>query len=179
MTDDLEKKKTMKTLSDYFGKTLLLVQPSIMKRVFELRDGNEIIGTLTYPKFFSVQADVKIFDTKWEFYEPRWWRNIIEIREAGKELPIASYKPPSFKRTGKLELPQGESISLSSTFFRTTLEISDKYNSRLIMFKSKFAFKSKVEVLIEKRSDVLDKHPWVVWLIYYVLLNQRRRSSSG
>ena len=169
----------MKTLSDYFGKTLMLIQPSIWKRSFELRDGSEVIGSLTYSKFFSVKADVKIFDTKFEFYEPKWWKNIIEIREAGNELPIANYKPPSFKRTGKLELPQGESISLSSTFFRTTLEISDKYNARLILFKSKFAFKSKVEVLIEKRSEVLDKYPWVVWLIYYVLLNQRRRSSSG
>jgi len=33
----------MKTLSDYYGKTLQLIQPSLWKRAFELRDGNEVI----------------------------------------------------------------------------------------------------------------------------------------
>ena len=133
----IAKKKLMKTLSDYFGKTLMLIQLSIWKRAFELRDGNEIIGTLTYPKFFSVKADVKIFDTKWEFYEPKWWKNLIEVREPGKLLPIASFKPALIKNKEKLELPHGESLNLHSNLFSTTLEILDKYDARLILLEKK------------------------------------------
>ena len=107
----------MKTFSDYFGKTLLFIQPSIWKRIFELRDGNEIIGTLTYPKFFSVRADGNIFDTKWEFYEPNWWKHLVEIREPGKSVPIASFKPALIKNKEKLDLPHGESLFLHSNFF--------------------------------------------------------------
>lgn len=169
----------MKTFSDYYGKTLRLVQPSLWKRAFDLKDGNEIIGTLSYPKFFSVTAQAAILNTKWEFYEPHWWKQRIEIREVGKELPIANYKPPAFKKKGKLELPHGESVFLSSNFFRSTLEILDKYDARLVLFKSKIKFKTNIEIHVEKRSEVLDKHPWVLLLMVYVEFNKKRRSKSA
>jgi len=169
----------MKTLSDYYGKTLHFIQPSLWKRAFELKDGNEVIGTLTYPKFFSVRALANIFDTKWEFYEPHWWKRVNEIRETGKELPIASYKPPAFKKKGKLELPHGESVFLSSNIFESTLEILDKYDSPLVLLKRKMNIKTTYEIHIEKRSEVLDKYPWVLLLIIYVEINKSRRRSSG
>ena len=169
----------MKTLSDYYGKTLQLIQPSLWKRAFKLKDGNEVIGTLTYPKFFSVRALANIFDTKWEFYEPHWWKRVNEIREAGKELPIASYKPPAFKKKGKLELPHGESAFLSSNIFKSTIEILDKYDSPLVLLKRKMNIKTTYEIHIEKRSEVLDKHPWVLLLIIYIEINKSRRRSAG
>lgn len=157
----------------------MFIQPSLWKRTFELKDGNEIIGTLSYPKFFSVTAHANIFGTKWEFYEPKWWKRVNEIREAGKELPIASYKSPTFKKKGKLELPQGESVFLSSNIFRSTLEILDKYDAQLVLLKRKMNVKTTYEIHIEKRSEVLDKHPWILLFIVYVEINKSRRRSSG
>jgi hypothetical protein len=169
----------MKTLSDFFGKTLMFIQPSIWKRAFELRDGNEIIGTLTYPKFFSVKADANIFATKWEFYEPKWWKNLIEIREAGRELPIASLKPSTFKKKEKLELPHGESVFVCSSFFRTTFEIQDRYEKRIVVFNNKIRMKLKIEIQIEKRSEILDKYPWILLFVVYIELNKKRQRSAG
>lgn len=169
----------MKTLSEYFGKPLLFIQPSIWKRSFELRDGNENIGTLSYPKFFSVKADVKIFDKELEFYEPKWWKNLVEIREAGRELPIASFKPALLKNKEALKLPSGESVILNSNLFSTTIEILDHYNSRLVTLKRKMNIKTTYEIQIEKRSEVLDRNPWVLMLIIYVEINKNRRRSAG
>lgn len=169
----------MKTLSDYFGKTLYFIQPSIWKRAFELRDGNEIIGTLTYLKFFSVRAVANILNTKWEFYEPHWWKRVNEIRELGKELPIASFKPTMFKKKEKLELPHGESVWFYSNLLGTTLEILDHYNARLVLLKRKMKIKTTYEIQIEKRSEVLDRNPWVLLLIIYVEINKSRRRSAG
>lgn len=169
----------MKTFSDYYGKTLHFIQPSIWKRNFELRDGNRVIGTLIYPKFFSVRAESEIFDIKWEFYEPKWWKQIVEVREKGKELPIASYKPPVFKKQGKLDLPHGESMFLHSNFFKASYEIKDKYNNRIVLFGKKVSMNIKIEIQLEKKSELLDKHPWVLLLLLYVELNKRRRRSSG
>ena len=169
----------MKTISDYYGKTLHFVQPSIWKRAFELKDGEQVIGTLTYPKFFSTRVEVKIFDKKWEFYQPKWWNQLIEIREAGKELPIAKYKSPAFKKKGKLELPHGESVFLYSNLFRTTYEIQDRYESRLVLFKNKMSMKANTEIQIEKRSEIMDKYPWILMFIVYVELNKKRQRSSG
>jgi len=169
----------MKTFSDYFGKTLNFIQPSIWNRSFELRNDNQLVGTLEYPKYFSVKADANIFGEKWEFYEPKWWKQLIEIRESGKELPIASYKTPAFNRQGKLELPQGQSVFLYSNFWGTSFELRDKYESRLILFKSKTGFKTKINVSIEKRSEVLDMHPWLLLFIIYIELGKSRRRSAG
>lgn len=168
----------MKTFSDYYGKTLLFIQPSIWKRKFELRDGNNVVGTLVYPKFFSRKAEVKIFDIKWEFYEPQWWKRLIEIREMGKELPIASYKPPTFKQKGKLELPHGESVFLCNNFFRTAFEIQDRYEKRLVLFENKFSIRTNTEIHVEKRSEIMDKYPWILLLIVYVEINKKRQRSS-
>lgn len=169
----------MKTISDYFGKTLLFIQPSIWKRAFELRDGNEIIGTLTYPKFFSVKADVKIFDTKWEFYEPKWWKNLVEVREPGRENPIASFKPALLKNKETLKLPSGENVIIGSNLLSTTLEILDHYNARLVLLKRKMTLKTTYEIQIEKRSEVLDRNFWVLLFIIYVEINKNRRRSAG
>jgi len=168
----------MKTFSDYFGKTLHFVQPSIWKRAFELKDGEQVIGTLTYPKVFSIGVEVKIFDKKWEFYQPTWWKRLISIREAGKELPFASYKPLGFKKKTKLELPHGESVFLCSNFFKTTYEIQDRYESRLVLFKNKMSMKTKTEIQIEKRSELMDNYPWILLLMLYVELNSKKRRSS-
>ncbi len=169
----------MKTFSDYFGKTLQFIQPSLWKRSFELRDGNEVIGSLTYPKFFSVKADVKIFDKRWEFYEPKWWKHLIEIREAGRELPVASFKPAVFKRKERMALPRGGGVTFSSSFFRTTVGLLDNYGSQLAVLNRKMNIKTKYEIQIEKRSEMLDEHPWILLLIIYVELNRSRRRSSG
>ena len=169
----------MKTFSDYFGKTLHLIQPSIWKRVFQLKDGNQVIGTLIYPKFFSVRAEADIFATKWEFYEPKWWKNLIEVREPGKSQPFASYKPAILKNKEKLELPRGECVNLNSNLLSTTLEILDHYNSRLVLLKRKMNVKTTYEIQIEKRSEVLDRNPWVLLLIIYVEINKSRRRSAG
>lgn len=180
MTDNSEtKKKIMKTFSDYFGKRLIFIQPSIWKRSFELKDGDEVIGTLTYPKFFSVKAEANIFETKWEFYEPKWWKNLIEVREAGKSLPIASFKPSVLKKKEKLELPRGEALWLRGNLLRTTLELLDKYESKLILAKRKMNVKTKYEINIEKHSEILDNNPWVLLLIFYIEINRSRRRSSG
>lgn len=168
----------MKTISDYYGKTLHFVQPSIWKRAFELKDGEQVMGTLSYPKFFSARAEVKIFDLKFEFYEPKWWKRLIEIREMGKELPVASYKPPTFKQKGKLELPHGESIFLCNNFFRTAFEIQDRYEKRLVLFNNKLSMKTNTEIQIEKRSEIMDKYPWILLFIVYVELNKKRQRSS-
>lgn len=169
----------MKTLSEYYSKTLHLIQPSIWKRYFELWDDKEIIGTLFYPKYFSLKADVKIFNSEYEFYEPHWWKNLIEVKEAGKDLPIANYKPPAFKRKGKLELPQGESVFFCSSLFNTSFEITDKWDKKLISFKSSFSFKVRLEVTIEGRGEVLDKYPWILFFIYYVISTRKRKNSAG
>ena len=39
--------------------------------------------------------------------------------------------------------------------------------------------KTTYEILIEKRSETLDKNPWALLLIIYVEINKNRRRSAG
>jgi hypothetical protein len=53
--------KIMKLLSHYLGEQLQIMQPSIWKRVYELRTHESVLLTMSYPKWFSNLAVVTGF----------------------------------------------------------------------------------------------------------------------
>ena len=95
-----------------------------------------------------------------------------------KNYQLYRIKPPAFKKKGKLELPHGESVFLCTNFFKTTYEIQDRYENRLVLFKNKMSMKTNTEIQIEKRSEIMDKYPWILLFIVYVELNKKRQRSS-
>jgi hypothetical protein len=47
------------------------------------------------------------------------------------------------------------------------------------MIKSKRTYKDKADVLIEKKSDIIDKYPWIVVLAHIVMIQIKRRASHS
>ncbi len=90
----------MKKLSDYYGKEIILIQPSVWKTYYELKSGNEILGTIKKIKKFGFQMEIALFNTKWIFYRPSFWRSEIAIKKSGYTLPYAKYKGVILNSTG-------------------------------------------------------------------------------
>lgn len=170
----------MKTISDYIGQTIKLTQPSFFKHYYELRAGEELIATLTQPKFFSTASETAGSFGEWEFYQPGFWRSDIEIREKGKELPIAKFVSEKWKSRGKLELPKGESFDIVSKKLSWTVDVYNSSQVKILSFRKKFSFKTDLEINIERRSELLDKYPWTILLVVYIqLLNERRGAAAA
>ena len=169
----------MRNILDYMGNELLIFQKSIWKREFELRSADELIAKLFYPKFFSDLAEVTIQDKTYEFCRPSVFSRDVDIREKGYQNPFAHFKNNFWGSKGVLELPRGTRLNMKFGFFRKQAEIYLGENDLLITISSRFSFKERSEVIIEKRSEVIDEHPWIIMLGFYLAQLMKRNSAAG
>jgi hypothetical protein len=169
----------MRRFSDYIGSEFKILQKSIWKREFELRSGDEVIARLYYPKFFSDLAELTIWEETFEFYRPKFFTRNVDVRKKGYQNPFAHFKNNFWGRTGILELPRGLRINMKFGFFRKQVEIFLGENDLLVSILNKFSIKERSEAIIEKRSDVIDEHPWIIMLGFYLAQLMRRNSAVG
>ncbi len=169
----------MKNLSYYYGKQLELIQPSVWKTYYELKSKNEIIGTIKKIKKFGFQLEISMFNKKWIFYRPSFWRSEIAVRESSYTLPYAKYKGGKFSQHGMIELPRGERIKIIFKAFKKDYEIQDSSGQVLIKLVDKVKFRTTVEIFIEKRSELIDKYPWIIVLAWYSSAQRRHGAMAG
>jgi hypothetical protein len=169
----------MTTLSKYKNGQLQLVQPSVWKRVHYLRAGDEVLMTMTYPKWYSSNATVEGFGETWEFSKPSFWRSALDIKRVHDQLPYAKYVPEGWKGNGMFELPNGGRIEYLFNFWKNTNELYSQQKIKLVSFKRISIWKSSLAVTIDHESELIDKHPWILMVIYSMILERRKRSNGA
>lgn len=168
-----------KRLSDYVGKSLLLVQPEFFRRDYQLKDGVEIVASITHPKWYRSNFIVEWGKMKWEVYKPSIWKSLLEIKEINKQLPFASYTRKGFKSGGTINLPMGQKLNLVFKTFKGSYEIQNMNGECLILIKDKFSLKDKTEFTIQQRSELIDKYPWVILVAWYISAQRRNHSVAA
>lgn len=163
-------------LSEYIGKNLLFRQKSFWRREFEFLSDNEIIGEMKYPKFLSERAECKFGNEKFIFKRPHIFSNEVEIRKQGYELPIAKMDSNFFATKGILDLPRGKKIKIKFGLLNNQSNIYYGENDLLATLHYKISLKEKCDVVIEKRSEILDDYPWIIILAFYFLQLKRRNT---
>lgn len=168
----------MKKLSEYQNKNLQIIQPSIFKKVFELRSENELLATLSYPSFLKRKAFAKgNLIGSWEFYFPSIWKAEINIRPKGYEIPIAKLKSKVFSLRKLIELPNAEKIVCQSFLIKQKKELKTESGETLVTFKFRLSFKLRIDIEINRASELLDKYPWLIMIIVYII-DQHKKSMS-
>jgi hypothetical protein len=173
----------MKLISDYIGKNFRIVQPSIFKRIFELNVDNELLLNMHYPKTFSSLAEVEGFDGKWKIKKAGFWKSTLQVFQKDNDLPFATYRGSFWGREGVIELPKGEKLNCKFNLWKSLFQIYTSSGILLLSIKTNISVKirllkgTKAEVTIEKKSDLLDKHPWIVMLVWYKILESTRNAA--
>lgn len=168
----------MNKLSDYLGTELTVIQPSVWKREIEFRSEKELIATLAHPKFFSEKAECKINNEIYEFYRQKFFSRNVDIRKKGYQNPFAHLKPNFWASKGILELPRGIKLNIKFGVFKKAAEIYEGDYDLLVTINNKISFKERCLVNIERKSEVLDEHPWIIMLAFF-FAQLRRRNSTG
>lgn len=172
----------MKLFSDYSGMKLSIVQPSIFKRYFELFADDELLLKMHFPKTFSNLAEIEGLDGKWQIKKTSFWKSDLEVYQKNYDLSFAKYKSSFWGRDGVIELPKGEKLNCKYNLWKSLSQISSTADGLLISIKTRISTKirllkgTKAEVVIEKKSELLDKHPWIIMLIWYKILESNRRA---
>ena len=167
----------MKTLSQYGGEHLSLVQPSIWKRVYHLRTKDAVLLTMTFPKVFSSLTVVEGFGERWEFKKTSFWRSDIEIKRANDHLPFAKYISQRWGKGGTFELPRGERIEYLFNMWKRTNELFSQQKIKLVSFQKESLWKTSLAVIIERESELLEMYPWIIMVIYSQILQRRQQAS--
>ncbi len=169
----------MKKLSDYIGSELKIFQNSVLKRDFELKSGDDLIARLYYPKILSDLAELSIWEETYEFYRPKFFSRDVDIRKKGYQNPFAHFNNNFWGSKGVLELPRGIRLTMKFGFFRKQAEVFLGENDLLISILSRFSMKERSQVIIEKRSEVIDEYPWIIMLGFYLAQLMKRNSAAG
>ena len=169
----------MKNLSDYYGQTLIFTQPSFWKRYYVLKCNDEIIATVNSVKMFGLKLEIEMFKNKWTLYRPSVWRSEVAIKESVNTLPFAKYRKEKFKLHGFVELPKGQKLKIAFKFIKKLFEIYNSSDDLLVRFKNKVSFKETIEITIEKKSELIDKYPWVIILACYLSMERKRAAGAA
>ena len=168
----------MKPLSSYIGEDLIILQPFLFKREYEFRSSSELFAKMYFPSFFSLTAVVEGFDDKYEIIRPSFWKSDIAIRKVAYDMTFASLTTNFFRTKGSIDLQNGKKLNLKFGAFRKSCQVFSEMDELLLMFQSKFSIKEKNVVTIQKTSSLVDENPWVVMMIWYLIL-QNRTNGAG
>ena len=91
-------------------------------------------------------------------------------------MPFATFKRDGLRSRGTLSLPMGENLKIVPHLFKKFCEITNEQDEAFVRIKMKIAIGDKAEVTIEKKSEVIDKYPWIVMLMYIVAIEQSRQA---
>jgi hypothetical protein len=170
----------MKSLSKYYGEELILTQPSFFKREYVFRSANELLAKMCFPKFFSMTAVVDGFGEKYEIIRPSIWKSEIAIKKFGYDLPFATLRSLNLFRTkGEIDFQNGKKILLKFGAFKKSCQVFSQSEELLLLFQNKLSLKDKNSVTIQNPSELIDENPWVIMLIWYLILENRRRNSAA
>lgn len=169
----------MRLLSSYIGEDLILIQPSFFKREYEFRSSKELLAKMYFPKFFSLTAVVDGFEEKYEIIRPSFWKSEIAIRKFGYDLTFASLRTNFFKTRGSIDLQSGKKLNLKFGAFKKSCQVFSEVDELLLMFQNKLSLKEKNVVTIQKTSSLIDENPWVVMMIWYLILENRRNGAGS
>jgi len=164
----------MKKISEYIGEDLILIQPSLFKREYEFRSSNELLARMYFTSLFSLTAVVEGFDDKYEIIRPSFWKTDIAIRKYGYDMTVASLKTNFFRTKGTIDLQNGKKLNLKFGVFKKSCEVFSEAEELLIMFQNRFSFKQQNIVTVQKSSTLIDENPWIVMMIWYLILQNRK-----
>jgi hypothetical protein len=169
----------MNVLSKYIGEDLILIQPSFFKREYEFRSSDQLLAKMYFPKFFSLTAVVEGFEEKYEIIRPSFWKTDIAIRKFGYDLTFASLTTNFFKSKGSIDLQNGKKLNLKFGAFKKSCEVFSEMEELLLTFQNKFSIKEKNVVTIQKSSTLIDENPWIVMMIWYLILENRKNAAGS
>jgi len=169
----------MRLLSSYIGEDLILLQPSFFRREYEFRSSNELLAKMYFPKFFSLTAVIEGFEEKYEVIRPSFWKSEIAIRKFGYDMTFASLTTNFFRTKGSIDFQNGKKLNIKFGAFRKSCQVFSEVDELLLMFQNKLSIKEKNVVKIQKTSSLIDENPWVVMMIWYLILENRRNGAGS
>lgn len=98
-------------------------RPSLWRREFELRSGDELVATLRISGALQPTGVVKIFDGVWTFRRRGFFQKTATIRASGQTTDVAEFRARAWTAGGELTFASGSRFWLRANMWMTRLDV--------------------------------------------------------
>ena len=125
----------MRPIAEVLSLPLAFLQPRAMERSFELRAGEELVGTLAFRSSFGSLALARTAESSWTFKRVGSFSPRATARREGSEHDLAVYTPRWTGQAGEIALDGGERLRFAATgFWGTRFALSGAAGQTLATF---------------------------------------------
>jgi len=155
--------------SDISG--LVWMQPQATVRAFELRAGEEVVGTLQWSNRFGSLADAVAAESHWTLKRTGFFNPRISVRAYGRDTDLAVFIP-QWTADGVLEFASGQRLLWSgSGFWRSRWSFKSASGERLVDFEPcDSLFKKSASVKVTPTGLAMAELSLLVSLGWYLML---------
>ena len=164
----------MRSIKEFIGAEINWKQPNAFKMEYELRAGEEVIGTLNFRSSFGSMATAECVDGCWTFKRTGIFKPKVTIRVCDSENEIGVFNNNTWSGGGTLELTNGQKLMASTNFWQTNFEITTESGRSLIQYHHSGVVRLSSKVNILPAATGYPELPWLVMFGWYlaVLLNR-------
>lgn len=163
------------------------VQLKAMERRFELRAGEETLGSLEFQSAFGSLAVADCGTERWTFKRVGFFRPRVTIRREGEQQDLAVYRPKWSGSEGVLEISSGRTYTWqTANFWATRYVLAGEDGQALVSYQSglddnqiKDLFKSQARVEISPAAARLPELPLLVCAGWYLILLYKEDSAAA
>ena len=159
----------MRNLDEVVGQELLWTPATAVKKSYELRAGEEVVGTLSWQRGSLAAADIA--GNQWTFKREGFWHPRVTVRVAGSETDTAILRP-GWLGAGTLELSATRHIQWSAAnMWHAQWNWQETDGRPLVLFKSHQGWtKQTGTVDVDPAAASLSELPLLVSLGWYLLV---------
>ena len=162
-------------------------QPKALHRAFELRDGDRLLGALSFVKAYGSLAEASMAAGEWTFKRVGFLRPRVTVRRRGQETDLAIYQPKGWGAGGDLQFAGGRVYAWkSANFWSTKFDFVDVAGMTIIAFRPGMEesrwpdfFKFQALVEIDASARRLEELPLLLALGWYLMILQHEDSASA
>ena len=166
-----------RTISKAAGGPLKWTQPGTFKKWYELRAGEDLVGTLRFRSMFGSFATGESADGCWTMKRSGMWRPRATVRACDSEVDIASFKDNTWSSGGTLTLADGRQLSAVTGFWKSKFKFLDEQRNDLISFNLRGVLHESSEVDIQPRARTMAELPWMVMFGWYLTVQKHEEES--
>ena len=177
----------MLRLSDHLASELFWVQPKTMRRGYELRDGEELVGSLRFETAFGSLATARANQKAWSLKRMGFFRPHVTVRTAGGTSDIAVYRPRWTGTEGDISFSDGRVYHWNvANFWATHYQVTDRQGMTVVTYRSggldsglKGLLKTQARVQVPGTARTLPDIDLLVIVGWYLIILQHEDSAAA
>lgn len=167
----------MRSLPSLADHTLAVVRPQYLKFHYEIRFGDEIVGSLAFPKAMSRTCELACAEGRWTIGPAGALKSEFIVKSAPDGDQAAIYHPRVWSGKNELRFPDGRIFFIKSNAWKTRTCASSSDGLEMIRFETHGVFHQEYSLTMNRTHTRTKDFSLILLLTLYVHVSSTKQSS--